>query len=155
MSRCPRFLYLALGIVVTGGVMLWLSGHRHVLAQSGPLSLVRVCSRGAPECESIVGRTVTLGQAQAGTTVTIPQGCGSLARGETLTLSGYRASIGARANVPAIDLTAYPQYEGPKAGDRITITSDAQHCCVVDDKAVACQFQAGEKVVKVMLGPRG
>jgi len=26
---------------------------------------------------------------------------------------------------------------------------------VVDDKAATCQFQAGEKVVKVMLGPRG
>jgi hypothetical protein len=98
---------------------------------------------------------VTLGQAQPGTTVTIPQGCGSLACGEALTLSGYRASIGGAAKVSAIDVTAYPQYEGPKAGDRITINSDAQHCCVVDDKAVACQFQAGEKVVRVMFGPRG
>src|SRR6185436_11095840 len=150
-----RFVYLMFGIGVTGSAVLWLGDHREIFAQSGPFSLVRVCERGAPECESIVGRSVTLGQAQPGTTVTIPQGCGTLTRVEPLTLSGYSSSIGGRSDVPAINVTAYPRYESPKAGDRITITNDAQHCCVVDEKAVICEFKKGEKVVKVMLGPRG
>jgi hypothetical protein len=132
-------------------------GHTHVVAQSGTVQLVRICPRGSAECGPLVGRSINVGHAQTGQTLTIPQGCGLVSRAGAQTLSGYTASIPGGSNAPAMSMTAYPRYENPKAGDRITITNDAQHCCLnaEGDKIVDCQFQPGEKIVKVMLGPLG
>jgi hypothetical protein len=48
-----------------------------------------------------------------------------------------------------MSLTAYPGYENPKAGDRITIANDAQHYCLNAEghQIVDGQFQPGEKIV--------
>jgi len=146
---------MALGMLIAVVLGLLFGERTDSVAQSTAVQVVRVCSRGAAVCNSLMGRTLNLAQSQEGS-VAIPQGCGVISRDRTLTLRTYASSVVIRTGEPAASLAGLPTYDNPRVGDQIQINADNQQCCLSEagDKVVNCTNMVGEKVVRVMIGPR-
>jgi hypothetical protein len=134
---------------------VWLVGPSTSMAQVSLAQIVRVCDRGSAACNMLVGRVLTIGQAQAGT-LNIPRGCGVISREGPLALKSFGGSITAASGGSPIAVTAHPRNDEVKAGDRIEINADNQQCCLnaAGDGLANCSNQAGGKVVKMAIGPK-